>query len=155
MYRWIIAALALILIATISPFAALLAQSAPETTATPDLAQGKELYTDNCSSCHQAGGVGMANMSPALKDNPIVAGDSKQLIQIVLKGPAAVLPANRPHFGSSTMDSFYYKLDDNQVAAILTYIRQDLNKGDKPPSAIAAKDVAAIRASIDPQTLDQ
>jgi mono/diheme cytochrome c family protein len=75
------------------------------------------------------------------------------LIQIVLKGPAAVLPADRPRYGSSTMDSFYYKLDDDQVAAILTYIRHDFVKGDKSPP-IAPKDVAAVRAKIDVKTLN-
>ncbi len=96
----------------------------------------------------------MANMAPALKDNPIVAGDSAVLIAILLKGPAAVLPANRPHFGSSTMDSFYYKLNDDQIAAILNYLRHDFGKSDKPPAIISAKDVATARAAIDPNSLN-
>lgn len=95
----------------------------------------------------------MANLSPALKGNPIIAGDSGQLIQILLKGPAAVLPANRPKFGSSTMDSFYYKLTDDQIAAILTYIRHDFTKDGKAAAPVAAKDVTDARAKIDPNTL--
>ena len=154
MHRLAAITIALSLIAIVNPLAVLWAQSASEPTAAPDVAQGQKLYTYNCSACHQAAGQGMANMAPALKDNPIVAGDSKQLIQILLKGPAAVLPADRPHFGSNTMDSFYYKLDDDQVAALLTYMRHDFGKGDKS-FAINAKDVAATRATIDPQSLNQ
>jgi mono/diheme cytochrome c family protein len=119
--------------------------------ASDDTSAGHDLYVANCSSCHQATGLGLPNMAPALKDNPIVAGDAGQLIQIVLKGPAAVLPANRPKFGSNTMDSFYYKLDDNQVAAILSYMRHEFGKG---APAVPAKDVAAVREKIDPNTLN-
>jgi mono/diheme cytochrome c family protein len=119
--------------------------------ASDDTSAGHDLYVANCSSCHQATGLGLPNMAPALKDNPIIAGDPGQLIQIVLKGPAAVLPADRPKFGSNTMDSFYYKLDDNQVAAILTYVRHEFGKG---APAVPAKDVAAVREKIDPNTLN-
>ncbi len=48
------------------------------------------------------------------------------------------------------MDNFYYKLDDNQVAAILTYIRHDFGKNAAP---VPVKDVATARAKIDPNTL--
>ena len=148
MHSPVIIAITLGLLAIANPFAIVCAQNAS------DVADGHTLYTANCSACHQAAGQGMPNMAPALKDNPIVVGDSAQLIQILLKGPAAVLPANRPHYGSSTMDSFYYKLNDDQVAAILTYIRHDFGKGDST-SAVNAKDVATARASIDPQSLNQ
>jgi len=116
-----------------------------------DTSAGHDLYIANCSSCHQPTGMGLPNMAPALKDNPIIAADSGQLIQIVLKGPAAVLPANRPKFGSNTMDSFYYKLSDDQVAAILTYVRHEFGKG---APAVGVKDVAAVREKIDPNTLN-
>jgi mono/diheme cytochrome c family protein len=122
-------------------------------TASDDTSAGHDLYVANCSSCHQATGLGLPNMAPALKGNPIVAGDPAQLVQIVLRGPAAVLPADRPKFGSNTMDSFYYKLTDDQVAAILNYIRHDFGKVDKGPD-VAIKDVAAARAKIDPGTLN-
>lgn len=129
------------------------AEPASDSATVPEVADGAQLYTANCSACHQAGGTGMANMAPALKDNPILKGDSVQLIQILLKGPAAVLPADRPRFGSSTMDSFYYKLDDGQVAAVLNYIRHDFGKADAT-ATITAKDVADVRAKIDPNQLN-
>jgi mono/diheme cytochrome c family protein len=141
-----VTAIILGLLGIATPLAVVAAQTAP------DVADGHTLYTANCSACHQAAGQGMPNMAPALKDNPIVAGDSAPLIQILLKGPAAVLPADRPHFGSSTMDSFYYRLNDDQVAAVLTYVRQQFGK-DPKAAPVDAKDVAAARAKIDPNTL--
>ena len=124
------------------------AQTASDTS---DTSAGHDLYVANCSSCHQLTGLGLPNMAPALKDNPIVAGDPAQLIQILLKGPAAVLPADRPKFGSNTMDSFYYKLSDDQVAAILNYVRHQFGKGAPD---VQIKDVATARAKIDPNTLN-
>jgi mono/diheme cytochrome c family protein len=133
------------LVAIATPSTLLYGQDAPPS--------GPDLYIANCSSCHQATGAGLPNLAPALKDNPIIAVDSNQLVNILLKGPAAVLPANRPKFGSSTMDSFYYKLTDDQIAAILNYVRHNFAKNPKGPD-IAVKDVADARAKIDPNALN-
>ena len=122
-----------------------LTATAPAQSATPS---GAEIYTANCVSCHQADGKGLPNTAPALKDNPIVAGDPSVLIEILLKGPAAVLPEERPKFGANTMDSFYYKLTDEDVAAVLTYVRQTFGKDVKSP-AVDVKAVAAAREKID------
>lgn len=138
---------------SIAAFACFVSCAFAQSTSDTPPADGQQLYIANCSACHQTSGMGLPNMAPALMGNPIVAGDPSQLIQIVLKGPAAVLPANRPHYGSNTMDSFYYKLSDDQVAAILTYVRHQFGKIDKSP-AIVTQDVFAIRAKIDPQTLN-
>jgi mono/diheme cytochrome c family protein len=136
-----------------NPCTALLAQTAADPSSGADAPNGHDLYVANCSSCHQATGAGLPNLAPSLKDNPIVAGSPGQLVQIVLKGPAAVLPANRPKFGSNTMDSFYYKLTDDQIAAILNYVRHDFGKISNGPD-VEVKDVAAARAKIDPSTLN-
>jgi mono/diheme cytochrome c family protein len=152
MRRLSFAAIAM-LAAIATPCTLLVAQSAPATATASDTPSGQDLYVANCSSCHQATGAGLPNMAPALKDNPIVVSGSDLLVQIVLKGPAAVLPANRPKFGSNTMDSFYYKLTDDQIAAILNYVRHNFVKSAKGPD-IAVKDVADARAKIDPNTLN-
>jgi mono/diheme cytochrome c family protein len=153
MYKHILYPVVGMLFGLILPAPAASAQSAVESPSAATLAEGKELYVNNCSACHLPDGKGIPNLAPALSGNPLLARDPALLIQIVLKGPAAVLPADRPRYGSSTMDSFYYKLDDDQVAAILTYIRHDFVKGDKSPP-IAPKDVAAVRAKIDVKTLN-
>ncbi len=153
MYKSILYPIAGILVALIIQATAVSAQSASESTAAAVLAEGNTLYTNNCSACHLPDGKGIPNMAPALNGNPLLARDPVLLIQIVLKGPAAVLPADRPRYGSSTMDSFYYKLDDAQVASILTYVRRTFVKGDKS-QPITPKDIAAVRAKIDPDKLN-
>jgi glucose/arabinose dehydrogenase/mono/diheme cytochrome c family protein len=111
--------------------------AAPESDA---LAAGAKVYMENCASCHQVDGSGVPNMQPALKGDAVVAGDPGQLIQVVLQGPAAVLPANRPHYANAMPP--FARLSDEDLAALLTYLRQHEGNG---ASAVKAKDVAAAR----------
>jgi mono/diheme cytochrome c family protein len=134
-------------------FPVLIASTAPVFAQDAAVApSGSELYTTNCVSCHQADGKGLPSLAPALKGNAMVAGDPALLIQILLKGPAAVLPEERPKFGSSTMDSFYYKMTDAEMAAVLTYIRQNFGGKDAKAAAVEEKTVAAARAAQDAES---
>ncbi len=114
--------------------------SSSDATAADRLAAGEKLYGSNCSACHMADGSGVENMQPALQDNAIVAGDPNLLIRVVLQGPAAVLPANRPAY-SNTMPPFAH-LSDQEIADILTYVRQQFGSNS---SAIPPNQVAALR----------
>ena len=129
-------------------FATLLSRDVPAQAAPID---GGQIYTANCLSCHQADGKGLPNLAPALKDNAILSGDPSVLIQILLKGPAAVLPEDRPKFGSSTMDSFYYKLSDEEIAAVLDYVRKTFGKDGKA-APVSVKAVTEARAKIDEES---
>jgi len=117
--------------------------AAPESQA---FATGAKIYMENCASCHQVDGSGVPNMQPSLKDNAVVAGAPSLLIQAVLKGSAATLPANRPHY-SNTMPPFA-RLNDEQIAALLSYIRHQYGNG---ASLIEPKDIAAARKAQSPQ----
>lgn len=48
-------------------------------------ADGKSLYMDNCSACHQATGKGVKGAFPALAGTPLVQGPPKVLITTVLQ----------------------------------------------------------------------
>lgn len=51
------------------------------------LPNGEELYTANCSSCHQTNGEGLPGAFPPLKGSPIVTGDDLELfVTIMMKG---------------------------------------------------------------------
>ena len=130
------------------PFAGCLlgCTSAPETPkeVSPQvLASGLQVYTVNCASCHQVDGYGVSNMQPALVDDPVVAGDPQMLIRVVLKGPAAVLPSDRPHY-SNIMPAFD-RLTDQQIADLLTYIRHDYGH---QTAIIEARQVGAVRSQF-------
>lgn len=51
------------------------------------LPDGQELYTANCSSCHQANGEGLAGAFPPLKGSKIVIGDNIEMfVTIMMEG---------------------------------------------------------------------
>lgn len=102
---------------------------------------GKALFAKNCAACHQATGLGIPGAFPALKGNVFAQGEPTIVIATVLKGRAG-------------MPAFATSLDDEKLAAILTYVRSAW--GNKA-SAIAVTDVAAVRstASIAPVMHDK
>jgi len=101
---------------------------------------GAKLYRQGCATCHMADGGGVGTMQPPLMGSKVVAGNPVQLIHVVLEGPDKVLPADRVHYSNKmpAMDM----LSDEQVANVLTYIRQRFGGG---ASAIQPSQVAAER----------
>jgi glucose/arabinose dehydrogenase/mono/diheme cytochrome c family protein len=101
---------------------------------------GSDVYSQYCAVCHMANGSGAGQLQPALVGNPYLKGDPKTLIGIVLRGPSAVLPPDRPKY-SNVMPAFGF-LNDKQVADLLTSLRGGFADG---ASAITPGDVAAAR----------
>jgi mono/diheme cytochrome c family protein len=85
-------------------------------------------------------GSGVPGMQPALSGNAIVSGDTNRLIDVILRGPAAVLPAGREKF-SNVMPPFAV-LGDADIAGVLTYLRQNFAPG---AAAVTPAQVAARR----------
>jgi mono/diheme cytochrome c family protein len=104
---------------------------------------GRTLYAQYCAVCHMADGKGVSGLQPPLLGSAVVKGDPDQLIRVLLRGPAAVLPANRVKYGN-IMPAFS-SLTDEQVATLLTYLRQDY--GNNAP-AIAVSAVTALRKTL-------
>ena len=101
------------------------ASNAPTPPPVDMVAEGLKGYTANCATCHQVDGYGVSNMQPPLVDSDVAKGDPTLVIKVVLKGPAAVLPKDRPHY-SNVMPAFD-RLSDEQIAEILTYVRHEFN----------------------------
>jgi cytochrome c6 len=93
------------------------------------LADGKSLFNDNCSACHQVTGKGVKGAFPALAGSAFVQGDPKVVTTTVLNGRAG-------------MPAFKDDLTDPDLAAILTYVRASW--GNKA-SAVKPADVAKAR----------
>ncbi len=109
-----------------APTAAATAAVAPNSaarTAANENVRGKILYSQHCASCHMVDGSGVPNMQPSLADSAVLKGDPATLVRLILKGPAAVLPADRPKYGN-VMAAFDTVLDDNQLADLASYARQ-------------------------------
>lgn len=83
--------------------------------------EGQRLYENNCADCHRINGQGLPAKFPALDKNLFVAGDPHQVIDTVLKGRKGKL---------GQMPSWKETFKDQEVASIITYIRQAWsNKG--------------------------
>lgn len=103
-----------------------LAASKPKLPA-DSIARGRRLYEDNCSSCHQRDGKGIAGSAPALAGNDAVtAGEPYNIIMAMLQG-------FEPQGSWGAMGSFA-TLNDDQIADIANYVRTAWGN-DAPPNA--------------------
>ncbi|MEX0929220.1 MAG: PVC-type heme-binding CxxCH protein [Balneolales bacterium] len=107
--------------------------------------RGKEIYSRDgfCGTCHQPDGKGLpAAGFPPLDETKWVTGSEERLIKLVLhglQGPIMVLGKEYP--GDVPMTPFQGMLDDGEVAAVLTYIRNDFGNEASVISADKVKEV--------------
>jgi mono/diheme cytochrome c family protein len=105
---------------------------------------GGKLYQDNCVGCHGWDGKGERLIFPPLAGNAILLQPSAEsLTRVVLEGAQAAGTTAAPT--APAMPSFAWKLDDAQLAALLTYIRNSWGNDAAPVSAAS---VAKIRKSL-------
>lgn len=110
------------------------------------IAEGKKLFTQNCSVCHQATGLGIPGQYPPLDGSEIVVGKegfgANHLALIVLKGlsgPATIKGASY----NGNMQAWEANFKDEQIANILTFIRNSWSNKVDP---ITPEYVASLRA---------
>jgi cytochrome c6 len=96
------------------------------------LKPGQEVFEENCAQCHRANGEGLPATFPALNKNPFVLGDPKPVIATVLNGRKGIL---------GQMPTWKDKLNDQQIAAVISFIRQAWS--NRAPAVTPAMVVAA------------
>ena len=103
--------------------------------------RGEVIYKKACLVCHQADGSGVPMMFPPITESEIIAGSHEELIKIILDGMSGPVEIKGEKY-NSVMPPLKNDLDDQEVADLLTYIRNSFgNSGD----TIKAEEVAAIR----------
>lgn len=102
------------------------------------VALGEKLYRQRCVSCHQADGEGVAGQYPPLAGSEWVLEHEQRLKRILLHGLEGPIQV-RGRTYNGAMPAFA-QLKDEQIAAVLTYIRQAWGNDAGPisPEAIAA-----------------
>jgi mono/diheme cytochrome c family protein len=97
--------------------------------------RGGALYEQHCIACHGAQGEGAPGAYPALAGNRAVTMASPaNLVRIVLQGGFAPTTAGNPRpYG---MPPFATVLKDDDVAAVLTYLRTSWGNTGAPVSAL-------------------
>jgi len=110
---------------------------------------GKEIYLRDgfCNTCHQANGKGLtASGFPPLSESKWVIGNEERLIKIVLRGIYGPIVVNGKKYpGQVPMTPYGGMLNDKEVAAVLTYIRNSF--GNKAPE-VKERTVKQVRAAI-------
>ena len=100
------------------------------------MAAGQAIYQDNCTSCHGPNGEGVAGLFPALRGNAVLqSSPAHNAIQMILHGGQA--PATERAPTGLAMPGFAWKLNDDQIAAVTTYIRDSWGNAAAPVEARA------------------
>jgi len=107
------------------------ATNAGKTYALSELkALGEKVYSANCAVCHQPTGAGLPGTFPALNGSPLVNGAKTEHMNRVFNGKPG-----------TAMAAFGKQLSDTDIAAVITYERNNWNNhvGDLvQPAEIAA-----------------
>jgi mono/diheme cytochrome c family protein/glucose/arabinose dehydrogenase len=108
---------------------------------------GQKIYfrEGHCATCHQPNGAGLDPAFPSLVKSPWVAGDAERLIKITLYGLMGPLEINgKKYDGAVPMTPFGGMLKDDEVAAVLTFVRNSFGN-EAPP--IQPDQVKQVRAA--------
>ena len=111
--------------------------------------KGEEIYHREgfCVTCHQPDGQGLsASQFPPLAGQKWVTGNEERLIKLTLKGIMGPLQlAGKTYPGQVPMTPFGGMLNDEEVASVLTYVRNTFGNNAAP---ITPEKVKAIREAI-------
>jgi len=86
--------------------------AAAEMTMDDAMSQGEQIYNQNCVACHQADGVGMPPVFPALAGSPKATGDRLVTIDTLVNGVEG-----------TSMAAYGRQLNPIQLAAVITFVR--------------------------------
>jgi mono/diheme cytochrome c family protein len=104
---------------------------------------GKSVYDRQCASCHGAEGEGRPPHYPPLAGNQSIQMDSAvNAIRMVLNGgyPPGTYGNPMPH----GMPPFFLTLSDDEVAAVVSYIRTSWGNTGAPVSAAEANQLRSV-----------
>lgn len=109
-----------------------------------DLQRGKAVYDNVCALCHNVDGMGKPNQAPPFVGSEWVLGSPNRMIRIPLVGLAGPLTVKGEQWNLA-MPAMGAALSDEDLAAVLTYMRQSW--GNKA-SEITADQVKKVRAEV-------
>jgi mono/diheme cytochrome c family protein len=105
---------------------------------------GAMVYLNNCAACHRSDGQGARSTFPSLAGSSSVAAtDPTSLIRIILQGSAMPHTTEAPsELGMPALD---WRLGDDQVADVLSFVRRSWGNHAEP---VTAKAVGNVRAAL-------
>jgi mono/diheme cytochrome c family protein len=113
--------------------------------------QGKAVYNKpTCVACHQAGGQGSPGQFPPLAGSDWVnEPEPGRLIRLVLNGLQGPITVKGQSFNNVMVP--WNVLTDQEIAAVVTYVRQNKDWGNNA-SAVTPAQVKAVRDKLKAQS---
>ena len=99
-------------------------------------AAGQQQFAATCAGCHQANGQGMPGVAKSLVGSRWALSPAPQVIRIVLHGKE----------GEMLMPPVGGSMTDEQIAAVLTYVRRSWGNTALPITAAAVQEVRGATA---------
>lgn len=119
-------------------------QAAPAAVDTAVMQTGKLVYESQCIACHVSNGQGVRSMIPGFVQSGVVnAPHADTLMRMVLLGADGPVTASNPT--GAGMPRFDWRLSDDDVAAVLTYMRNSWGNAAAP---VTEKSVTGARARM-------
>ncbi|GAA4163676.1 c-type cytochrome [Shinella granuli] len=119
-------------------------RAAPRKPADAVMTAGAAIYLDNCTACHVSDGSGVPRFFPPLAGSGKVNNpDPTTVIRVLLEGARAV--PTKTHPSPLTMPAFGWKLDDDEIAAVATYVRSSWGNSG---GAVEADEVRKLRGLL-------
>ena len=95
------------------------------------IANGKNVYTNNCMNCHMEDGKGLESAFPPIAKSDFLKRPPKDLINVILKGQSGEIKVNGVLYNGMMPAQDY--LSDEEIADVLNYINNSWgNKNLKP-----------------------
>ena len=113
----------------------------PATVADVEELPGKQQFNSYCAACHQRDGQGAEGRVPPLDDSPWVSGSEDRLLRIVLNGLRGPIEIDGQMYNLE-MPAFRSLFKDDEIASMLTYVRQQFGS---PSSPITQQAVRRVR----------
>ncbi len=116
-------------------------------------ALGRKFYLGSCSGCHGNNGEGLHRFAPPLRGSEWVLGDPRRLTLILLNGIEGPLEVAGKRYAEPEILPVmpgHFTLDNQSIAAILTYIR---NEWGHDAGAVSASEVSKTRFDNQGRTL--
>jgi mono/diheme cytochrome c family protein len=110
----------------------------------PRMQAGAAIYTDLCSACHKKDGTGVAYLIPNLAGAASVsARDPTDVLRVLINGAESAATAAEPT--APAMPAYGWQLNDAQIAAVATFIRNSWGHASVP---VKVSDARKERAQL-------
>jgi mono/diheme cytochrome c family protein len=140
--------------ADLQAIATYLRSQPPSPTASPPapdpaaMQRGEAIFSDTCAACHMEGARGQPRFFPPLGGSAVVQQTNPAgVLRMILAGTRTAPTLARPT--PLTMPSYAWKLTDQQIADVTTYVRNSWGNRAAP---VSAGEVSKVRSRLDLKT---